>query len=116
MTDSNVVKFQRPIRWDNLRSDEAKRVVQDLAKDTGKVTIGLHANEREDERGSITSLNVLDILRTGDIFQTPKKNDLGDWEVEVEKRMRGGRDAVAITIIISEGKSLFVKTVMWRDL
>ena len=116
MTDSNIVKFQRPIRWDNLRSDEAKRVVQDLAQDTGKVLIGFHATERQDERGSITSLHVLDILRTGDVLNAPKKNDRGDWEVEVEKRIRGGRDAVAVTIIIAEGKSLFVKTVMWRDL
>jgi hypothetical protein len=65
------------------------------------------------ERG-FTIVDILAILRAGGVYGPPIKNEKGDWQAEVERRMPGGRDAVAITVV-PHGKMLIVRTVMWRD-
>ncbi len=65
------------------------------------------------ERG-FTLDDVLAILRKGSVYSLPHKNERDDWQAEMERRMPGGRDAVAVTVV-PQGLRLVVRTVMWRD-
>ena len=106
--------FRRPINWDRLRTDEAERLIRERAATTGNVIFGVHAYDRIEERSIIQS-DVYRILRTGFVEGTPARNEEGNWEAVVTKRMSGGREAGVVTIILSENEYLFVKTVQWMD-
>ena len=107
--------MRRPVKWKQLRPDEAERIVRERAQDSAQVIFGDHAFERIDER-SITQLDAYRILRTGYLEGSPVQNLEGDWEVNVVKRMPGSsREAGVAVIIIREGEDLFVKTVKWMD-
>ena len=108
------VPFRRPIHWERLRTDEAERLVRERALETGNVVFSEHAFDRIEER-SITQVDVYDILQTGMVEGMPQKNEQGDWEVVVVKRMPGQREAGAVTIVYRDEASLFVKTVEWMD-
>ncbi|MDP1961764.1 MAG: hypothetical protein Q8K93_06140 [Reyranella sp.] len=47
---ADPVPFQRPIRWSDLRSDEAERVIRAWAQDTSRLLISDHAFDRLGER------------------------------------------------------------------
>lgn len=97
-----------------LTCTNAKRVINQRALDTGRVILTFHAQERMEERGIISD-EVYRILRCGSVYAAPIRNEEGDWQVEIEKRMPGGRD-VAIVTVVPVNDGLIVRTVMWRDL
>jgi hypothetical protein len=101
------------LRQFKLTSAAALEMIKRRAAQSDNVSITLHAEERMWERG-ITLDDVLTILRKGHLYHAPFLNDRRQWQVEVERRMPGGRDAVAITVIPT-GSLLTVVTVMWRD-
>lgn len=112
------VPFRRPIRWSNLRADEAERVIRERVKDTDNVIIGDHALERIDERfGALafTSMDIYWILETGTVHGKPIRENSKEWKVIVVKRMPGSREAGVVTLIATEAETLFVKTVAWMD-
>jgi Domain of unknown function (DUF4258) len=113
---SNVTPLRRPINWDKLRSDEAERVIRERALPDGtrNVIFRDHAWERVSER-EITREDVFDILRTG-FCGEPYLNEKGDWQVIVTKRIKGNREAGAVTIVLQEGDKLIIRTVEWMDL
>lgn len=114
MPDKNkVVPFERPIRWDNLRTDEAQRVVRKRAEDN-KIKFSYHAEERQEER-DFNNADAMRIIKEGYIQDPPIKNEFGDWEVKVVRRMPGGRDAAAAIIILTNDDHILIKTVMWMD-
>ncbi len=92
----------------------AKEIINRRALDTAQVVLTFHAQERMEERG-IVSDEVYRILRSGAVFELPIRNEQGDWQVEIEKRMPGGRD-VAVVTVVPQDDGLIVRTVMWRDL
>ena len=96
-----------------LTAAAAQRIIREKAQASELVIITHHAEERMSERG-ITIDDVLTILRKGGVYVAPFLNERQAWQVEVERRMPGGRDAVAITVVPQAGK-LVVRTVMWRD-
>jgi hypothetical protein len=106
--------FRRPVNWQNLRADEAEKIIKERAEDSGKVQIIGHPQERSDER-TILAPDIYRILREGMVVEQPAKNENGDWEVVIQRRMRGTRDAGAATIILTDSDWLIVKTVMWID-
>ena len=108
------IPFRRPVRWDNLRCDDAERIIRERARDTSKVVIIGHPEERSIER-EIPRPDVYRILREGSVLRPPVRNEHGDWEAVIEKRMKGTRDAGAVTIIVRADETLIVKTVMWID-
>ena len=55
-------KVARPIRWANLRADEAQRVISNRAAESKNVGFSFHAFDRVQER-SITQVDALTILR-----------------------------------------------------
>ncbi len=97
-----------------LTCANAKRIVNQRASDSSKVVLTFHALERMGERGVIAD-EVYRILRSGSVYILPIRNEVGDWQVEIEKRMPGGRDLAIVTVVPTEDK-LIVRTVMWRDL
>ncbi|MSP81891.1 MAG: DUF4258 domain-containing protein [Alphaproteobacteria bacterium] len=74
---------------------------------------GDHALERMAER-DIFDVVVLRILRTGSIRGDPEQTHHDEWKCKMVLKLRGGRDAGVVTIILHVGK-LFVKTVEWED-
>ena len=68
--------IRRPPRWDNLRSDEAERIIREWAQDTSRVVITRHAFERSEERSEIEPVDtptIYRILQTGQISASPPR-------------------------------------------
>jgi len=114
---ADPIPLRRPLRWDRLRTDEAERVIREWAQDSGRVAFTKHAFERVAERdyGVLTTATVLRVLREGRVIGDPARNERGHWQAIMARRMPGGRDACAVTVIVREDRSLVVRTVMWRD-
>ena len=112
------VPLRRPVRWTDLRSDEAERTIREWAHDTSRIVITEHAFDRVDERGtdSLDAMTVYRVLQTGAVFGDPVMNERGHWQAIMAKRMPGGRDACVVTVIVRDDRTLIVRTVMWRDL
>lgn len=107
----------RPVRWNNLRTDEAEREIKRrLALPDPPLIIKEHADSRIQERGDerLLDSDILTILRTGTVRQQPRK-EVNGWSVVVEKRMPGTRDAGVVTVIVHPGEELIVVTVEWMD-
>jgi len=112
---SNVIPL-RPIRWDNMRADEAQRVIRERARGpTANIKFTFHALEERGKERAITTQDALEILRMGFVSDPPLKNQHGEWEVKMEKRLTTGRDACAVTIVIRDDETLIIKTLMWKD-
>lgn len=105
---------RRPIRWSDLRTDEAERIVRERAQTTANVLFSRHAFERIEER-SITIVDAFRVLREGYVHEPLRRNPDGDWEAVVARKMPGSREAAVVTIVFRDKDKLFVKTVMWMD-
>ncbi len=108
----------RPIRWDNLRTDEAERVIRERVQDTRNVIVGTHALQQVNERFgglSFTTEDIYWILETGAVSEPPTRENAREWKVIVVKRMPGTREAGVVTLIATDKDTLFVKTVEWMD-
>jgi len=114
---ADPIPLRRPLRWDRLRTDEAERVIREWAQDATRVAFTRHAFERVAERnyGVLTTVTVLRVLREGQRHWRSARNERGHWQAIMARRMPGGRDACAVTVIVREDRSLVVRTVMWRD-
>ena len=114
--DDKPGQVVRPVRWSALRADEAGRIVRERAAATSKVIFGAHAFERVEER-AITQVDAMTILRQGGVEGVPELAANGsDWKVVVVRRMPGGREAGAVTVIYRPpSDELFVVTVEWMD-
>jgi hypothetical protein len=114
--DDKPGKVVRPVRWSALRADEAERVVRKRAELSGFVGFSLHAFDRVEER-TIIQADAMTILRQGHIEGAPELAANGvDWKVVVVRRMPGGREAGAVTVIYQPpSEELFVVTVEWMD-
>lgn len=96
-----------------MTASAATRLIRQKAEASDNVVITVHAQERMEERG-ITLDDVLAILRRGAVYLPPFRNEVKDWQAEMERRMPGGRDAVAVTVVPAAPR-MIVRTVMWRD-
>ncbi len=115
---ADLIPFRRPVRWDNLRCDEAERIIRERVRNTDNVIISRHALKRSVPRfGGIDFItaDLFAILETGSIPYRPIREDETAWKVIVIKRMPGTRDAGVVTLIATDDDTLFVKTVEWMD-
>ncbi|MBY0430114.1 MAG: hypothetical protein K2Q10_02870 [Rhodospirillales bacterium] len=110
---SDPIPFKRPITWNRLRTDEAENLIHERAKDTGRVIIIGHPEERSEER-EILDVDIYRILQSGMVVDPPVQVADG-WEAVIRRRIRGTRDAAAATIIMRDDETLIVKIVMWID-
>ncbi len=92
----------------------AQKRIRDLAAVTENVILSNHARDRMRER-EIFDVDVLKVLRQGYVDDPPEQTERGEWKCKVTLKIRGGRTAGVVTIILHEGK-LFVKTVEWENL
>ena len=92
----------------------AQKRIREIAKTTANVIIGNHALERMEER-EILDIDIYRTLREGWVDEAPVPARGGEWKCKVTLKIRGGRTAGVITIILLTGK-LFVKSVEWEDL
>lgn len=113
----SVMPFRRPINWEKLRTDEAERVVRERAREgkTGNVILSDHTWDRVSER-EITRKDIFRILREGHCLEDPIKNEKGNWQVIIVKRIAGSREAGVVTVILDDEEGLVVRTVEWMDL
>ena len=88
--------------------------IREIAKVTVDVVFGTHALQRMKER-EINDMDAYRTLRTGFVDETPEQAAHGEWKCKVTLKIRGGRTAGVVTIILRSGK-LFVKAVEWEDL
>lgn len=102
-----IIKF--PPRG-KLHSNDAEKIIRTIKRKN--VIFSIHAFERMEER-EILKEDVHWILENG-YADTPNLNNNGEWEVIMERKLRGERKAGIVTVILSE-KKLFIKTVLWRD-
>lgn len=114
MNNQTVTPSHRQQDKNPLKTNDAERLIRVRVQDSKNVVVTEHAEERLEERG-MTTLDLFLILETGYVFKQPVVNTKGDWEVIVEKRLRGRRDAGVVTIILTHGAKLIVKTVQWMD-
>ena len=104
----NVVMVMR------LTAGVAEKRIREIARVTENVILGTHARERMIER-ELFDVDVFRILRQGHVDDAPELTDSKEWKCKITMKIRGGRTAGVVTIILHNGK-LFVKTVEWENL
>jgi len=92
----------------------ALKRIREIAQTTANVIFSTHALERMEER-EILDIDVYRTLREGGMDEAPVAARPGEWKCKVTLKIRGGRTAGVMIIILRNGK-LFVKTVEWEDL
>jgi hypothetical protein len=97
-----------------LTAAVAQKRIRDIAAVTEHVIMGSHARQRMRER-EIFDVDVFRVLRQGFVEGNPELTDRQEWKCKLTLKIRGGRAAGVVTIILLSGK-LFVKTVEWEDL
>lgn len=98
-----------------LTAAEARRLIRELAEDTGTIVWTKHIEDRMAERG-IDSDAVLGILKNGDVEEepSPDNEDPRDWHVKIVRKMRTGRTA-GVALVIENARRLILKTTQWED-
>ena len=66
------------------------------------------------EQRDIFDVQLFEILRTGMVIGNPELTEYSEWKCKIVKKLRGAREAGAVTVIMRTGK-LFIKTVEWED-
>ena len=97
-----------------LTAAVAEKRIREIAKTSENVILGTHARERMQER-EILDVDVFRVLRNGYVDDPPELTDLGEWKCKITLKIRGGRTAGVVTIILHNGR-LLVKTVEWESL
>ena len=96
-----------------LTAAVAEKRIRQIALVTENVILGTHALERMTER-EIFDVDVFHVLRSGYVDEPPEQTAQNEWKCKVTLKIRGGRTAGVVTIILQNAK-LFVKTVEWED-
>lgn len=97
------------------RPDEMLARIKHLAKESKNVGFSDHAEDRMDERG-ITDLDVLRVLRSGDISGPIEPGAYeGEWKCKIVAPIKGRREGGVVTLLI-RNRRLRIKTVEWEDL
>ena len=97
-----------------LTAAVAEKRIRQIALVTENVILGNHALERMAER-EIFDVDVFRVLRSGYVDEPPEQTAQDEWKCKMTLKIKGGRIAGVITIILQSGK-LFVKTAEWEDL
>jgi hypothetical protein len=96
-----------------LTPSVAQSRIRKIAQDSENVILGNHARERMVER-EIFDVDVFRIIRNGYVKGQPELTDFKEWKCKIVLKIRGGRTAGVVTVLLHSGK-LFVKTVEWES-
>lgn len=96
-----------------LTPSVAQSRIRKIAENSENVILGNHARDRMIER-EILDVEVFRVIRNGDVKGQPELTDFKEWKCKVVLKIRGGRTAGVIIVLLHSGK-LFVKTVEWES-
>jgi len=96
-----------------LTAARARELVRSIASDTANIQFTQHAQERMHER-DIVDVDVFRVLRGGYVDDDPTPLEHDKWQCKVTLKIKGGRVAGVVTIILLKGK-LRIRTVEWED-
>jgi len=96
-----------------LRPEKAQAIIRETARDTDRIILGDHTLYRMGRR-DISDVEIYRLLQRGHVMSEPTRTKYGEWKCKVVAKIRGHREAGAITVILLSGK-LFVKTIEWED-
>ena len=96
-----------------MNTKRAEAIVRALALEPSRVAVTLHAEERMLERG-FSNTDLFKVLTAGSVFAQPSLTEKGEWKCKVICRLRGNRDAGAVTVI-AKNDQLIVLTMEWED-
>src|SRR5262245_7246627 len=100
MVDNNNVASLR------LSAARAQARIRELAQNADNVEWSVHALERMSER-EIYDRDVLKVLRKGYVEDPPEEGiNAGEWKCKTVLKVRGGRVAGVVTIILRNGRLL----------
>lgn len=101
--------------WVRL-SRECMELARWVAKeDPSCIWLGPHAKKQMQKRGLVFR-DIERTLRVGDPIGRPKRGkNAGEVKLEIAFKPKGSREIVVVTIVVKERKTVFVKTVMWKD-
>jgi len=87
--------------------------IRALAAETKNVFLSTHAEKRMWER-DISSIEVIEVLRIGEIAGAPWIEVSGEQACKVVFKKRGAR-TIGVVVIVLTKDGLLVKTVEWED-
>lgn len=96
-----------------LTSSVAEQRIHDIAKDTSRIALTLHAKQRMEER-EISVRELYEILRSGQVEESPIEEKRGEWKCKIEKQLKGRRKAGAVVALPKKGRMIVI-TVEWED-
>jgi hypothetical protein len=91
----------------------AEKRIHTIAKITSRVALTAHAKERMAER-EISVRELYEILRSGQIEESPTETEGGEWKCKVTLKLTGRRVAGAVVALPRKDK-IIVITVEWED-
>lgn len=104
MVAKKVVQFR-------MTNASAKRVLAQIAEDSGKVVFTSHAIQRMKQR-HITRTQVLNCLRRGLITEAPIRDVHGNWTLRIERYACGENIGCAVAIEDGLERSIVI-TAFW---
>ena len=96
-----------------MNTKRAEAIVRALALEPSRVAVTMHAEERMLER-EFSNRDLFKVLTTGNVLAPPVLTEKGEWKCKVICRLRGNRDAGAVTVIARNDR-LIVLTMEWED-
>ncbi|HKT30695.1 DUF4258 domain-containing protein [Dyella sp.] len=108
---NNVIPLH-PVLPRTLSRDEAKALVREVLEDSARLIWTGHVQERMDER-HVTDMQVLQVLRRGQVTQDPVFGDDRNWEIRMEADTAGDRVRVGAAVDVDKmGFMVLVITVV----
>ncbi|MBV7259652.1 DUF4258 domain-containing protein [Erythrobacter crassostreae] len=96
-------------------AERIQQTIRAIAEKDHKVFFGPHSKRRMHERG-ITRLDAVRVLKKGHVDGVIVPGDkVGEWKCKITGKVKGSRE-IGVVTIVSNGTSIFVKTVEWEDL
>jgi Domain of unknown function (DUF4258) len=109
-TVSKLVTLRKAV----LSPSDAQERIRDISFDSDRVIFMHHAEERMEQR-DISRPDVLEVLRSGYVDDTPREEFAGEWKCKVTSKLRG-RTAGVVTVVVDAESQLIIVTVEWEDL
>lgn len=96
-----------------LTSSIAEQRIHDIAKETSQVALTTHAKDRMAER-EISVREIYEILRNGQVEESPTETTRGEWKCKITLKLRGRRKA-GVVVALPPKTKVIVITVEWED-
>ncbi len=97
------------------RPNQIEAIIRSLAEHSEFVVLTDHAMDRMEERGFMPP-DLFRILRCGHVSgDIEPGKEAGEWVCKMVFRLKGNRDAGAVTAVVQE-KMLIIITMEWEDL